>query len=518
MELESLYDIDTIKEEDIINCLKENYNDTIKFLDTRKNIDYSSFSNKFNSSLKRILTYHKYVAAKDSQLASSCSVACYVSLSNDYVSTINNIQNRKYKNIHKCVAKEMYKLECLHLNGQIEKYLNCYDNVLSFSQRAEIILDLFEENQEIHNPYWLKQLMCKTEKEETSLYRMLKKREFRVLGKLNLLNNPVIMLHELENSTSVIDVINKIGALNYYPNKMETAWILSDKKFVRLKRILKRIKAFDRFGDDDRLKESYLTGKEELNIALVSIAINCHNMRDITSLIFPEKENHINFENLDKLIASLEKKEREIVKNELDGIITYGYLSDARKFKNENEYRKIIAIIKERNLPITYLPFDDLDDDSMNKLVEDKIITNKQLEIINSMRKITFPILEESMKALDSLVYEPKPNSLEKALIPLENKKRSELSLEELNIIRLYAYKKLADNQIYGYNVSLFKYSDFNTAGFHAKDNEIVISNGKDTSVYEMIKTINHEINHAIQNKNMEEMNVDKDEDNLEYY
>ena len=152
-----------------------------------------------------------------------------------------------------------------------------------------------------------------------------------------------------------------------------------------------------------------------------------------------------------------------------------------------------------------------------NKEIMDKLHIN--VETKHLLEKTAFKKYTYDKKDEYKLLKIINKTNLEDHLISLKDKNRTELKIEDMLAIKMYALKVLSNNGLEDYSVEVFDYSkDKDTYGCENKDlKRVSLYNGHNRSVYNMIKTLHHEINHAIQFKNIEDANFEDDPD-INYY
>jgi len=156
---------------------------------------------------------------------------------------------------------------------------------------------------------------------------------------------------------------------------------------------------------------------------------------------------------------------------------------------------------------------------SKAKIFVDKgYITQKDYEALNLIEGKRFEELNVG-QLLSSLseTMTPVPKTIEDAMRNLKNKSLRSLTIHEANILFAFAKKVMHEagvnsmivDRTYDIDESTMGYIRNNESGIHLKNLYGTVS--------ECIHTIFHETNHLIQNRNIREMNVEKDEDILEY-
>jgi len=151
-----------------------------------------------------------------------------------------------------------------------------------------------------------------------------------------------------------------------------------------------------------------------------------------------------------------------------------------------------------------------------NDEVMSKLDINEDVKKI--LKKMSSKFYKYNRDDEDTLLKILNKNSLQEVIMPLEEKKRKDLSIEEVVAIELFGIKTLQENDL-NYRLDLFGYSDDydELGGENNEEYYIELYNGHNRTVYEMIKTIYHEVNHAIQFRHVSEANFYEDEDIIEY-
>ena len=179
---------------------------------------------------------------------------------------------------------------------------------------------------------------------------------------------------------------------------------------------------------------------------------------------------------------------------------------------NTPEGKYVIEAFNKGILPMSFISSSYFSNDEiMNRL-------NINSDVKKILKKISSKFYKYDKEDEKTLLKILNKNTLQEVLISIEDKSRRKLSIEEVLSLELFGIKTLQENDL-DYRLDLFGYSDdYDELG--SENNEdyfIELYNGHNRTVYELVKTMYHEINHALQFRHVMEADFFEDEDILEY-
>ncbi len=503
--------------------LNNNYEDTLDFLKQHLNIPISS---EDREEFREILKRHNFVIDINSiEVACAYHDLIKVSLEKDAIETL---YVRAYQILKAIKDNDELYIECLIRLEEI------FTNPHSEEEKKKIIemLGVFNIEPELffsclENKHAYKNFLNNIEgsyirvllsdNDSKRLYELLKDTNFKLSNYPRVANinfNFVLasLSNDFDGTARVLKEAFDRGDMEYI--EQFTSHEISDEEYARYKEVILNhdilnVDSFVMYADYRALR---VLSEIDVNMAAIMLGVRYD---EETFLDIP---SHYAMEILKNILLK---------KNELDKSNffedTYfrlrNLILDIPRNRYSNEFKEgdidlILDAFKDGTLAMSMLSSNYL----TRQDILDKLNVNHHTRVL--LEKTTFKrYLYEQKDEQYLLKIMKKEESLEDVIVSLQHKKRSELTLEEMLAIKMYALKVLNKNGVGDYSVEVFDYSkDKDTYGCENREHKRVsLYNGHDRSVYDMIKTLHHEINHAIQFKNIEEANFDDDPD-INYY
>ena len=495
MDLEILKSED-VKGEDILNALKYDYDSTIEILENTV-IYYDYFDENFHKELYKILKNHNYHNSEANELNRYCPIAYYLSLLNDFESVKVNVVPR-FRSIPKFIAQDMFKLEGLSIYvvpiGVHQRLKGVYKKVLDdeFIYK-EIITKLVNYSKKIPQvSETIIEFEADTPSKEKCLLKTLKKEKVDIKNCPEYIKDPVALSYYLAKNYN--DTINLFS----FNRDLEASKRVSNKILDKIAASLAKNKFFNKNNMDENIPSFYM-----LLAALKNKVISL----DVFMQYFKRVEDvNISVDNMDKLMEIL--KDYKIDDQDKQILLNYGYIKRIG-LENKEELERIVKVIKENNISKAFIIDSGIHEDV---LLNHNILNEKEVYLLNHSDEYSKNKEKEILKLLNT-----KYTSLKEYIgNELKDKKISDLDIYNVQALLTYAQKIVDDNKL-GCNISFNHCSVRSLGDYNTFNGDINIAIGLNPSVKNLIRTIFHEINHAIQFDNMQNLKLNDDEDVLEY-
>lgn len=493
MNLETLNG-EKVTSKDILDALKFNYHDTINILENTV-INYDNYDEDFFKELYKILKDNNYFDSNMNEFNKSCPIAYYLSLSHNFEEAKMNIAPR-FRVIPEFIAKDMFRLEGLSLyivfTKVNERLKGVYSKVLDDEfMYKEIITKMVNYCKVLPRVGdVLESFEADTKEKEKIFLKCLKNGNIDISDNKGYLKDPVALAYFLVN-----DYENTIKCFENNFD-LEANKKVSSKILDKIASCLAKNKYFKNNDMSENIPSFYM-----LVAALKRKVITIEEFNEY----FKRADDvNVSLDNMDMLMDIL--KDYKIDKNFLYMLINYGYMNNL-PLAYKDDVLRIINVIKEYNIPSSFII-----DAGYNEYLfkENNLLTDEEIYWINNT-----DYSEDNEKALLKKLG-GEYSSLELYIgNKLKDKNINDLSVYEVSAIRIFANKVKVEN---GLNTNIdFSYRSVRSLGdYNNLDKSINVSLGINPPVKGVIQTIYHELNHAIQFRNIENMNIE-DEDILEY-
>ena len=502
--------------------LKNDYNGTIEFLRERLQ---TPLKEEDREELRNILINNKYaLTPMDMDLAMTYHDFVYASLANDPLKTLST---RSYELLNSVKKNPDLYIECLIELENIftskqtkENKSKLKEMIGVFNVENELLFSCLE-NRDSYSTFLTNidgaySSIKLDDKESKRLYELLKDTKFKLSDHPNLARvNFNFFLSSLENDfDSTVRVLKKAfdekneEFLDDFLNNQ-----ISEEEYQRyreaiLKQDILQVDSFLMYSDYRALR---VLSEKDVNMAAIMLGVRYDDEKliDIPSVhALPILKNIVD-KRMDLEKSNFFEDTYFRLRNLIVEIPSY-------KYSNEFTPKDVEVVIKAFNEGVLSKSMLSSNYFTNSEIME-KLYINPDTKLL--LEKTSFKKYLYDPKDEYKLLRILKKDNLEEHIISLKDFDRSELSLEDMLAIKFYALKVLNNNGINDYSVEVFDYSkDKATYGAEQKElKRVSLYNGHDRSVYNMIKTLHHEINHAIQFKNIEEANFDDDYD-LNYY
>ena len=502
--------------------LKNDYKKTIEFLKEHSNILLREEDRK---EFREILINNDYVlTAKDLELACVYHDFIYASLAKDPLKTLST---RSYALLDSIKDNQDLYIECLiHLENIFmskhskENKDKLKEMVGVFNVEKELLFSCLENKESysifLSNLDGAYSKVNLDDKDAKRLAKILNDNNFKLIDHPSLARvNFNFFLASLENDFDSTVRVLKNAYDNHDVEFLEdfVKDDISEEEYQRYKEVILKqdilqVDSFLMYADYRALR---VLSEKDVNMAAIMLGVRYD---EETLIDIPSKQAL-------PILKNILAKKKDLVKSNFFEDTYFrlrNLIVEIPSFKYSNEFNEkdvdaVVSAFNEDILSMSMISSNYF----THKEVMDKLKINMDTKILlekSALKKYTYDQKDE-YKLLKIL----HKDNLEEHIVSLKDKNRSELSIEDMLAIKMYALKVLKNNGLNDYSVEVFDYSkDKDTYGCENKDlKRVSLYNGHNRSVYNMIKTLHHEINHAIQFKNIEEANFEDDYD-INYY
>ena len=480
----------------LILALRQDFDNTIKFLNENKSIpiDWNQITPEEMKTIVNILKNSDYIktVGKHDYLVINCPATYYLA--------------RKYYSSKDLSLEEYFgAIDLTKWSEALNEYYNKKEKKLvKFMELNEKEALKLIANKKIRDRQYFEKFSIDYKKYDTEeLFNILVENKFVLDSKTSFLAsssyNPAFLLASLKNDRKkTIKLINSDNDLLRAPS-----FDLDYEEYKKFKEIITKHNINIDTIDEEISNYIYYYNIEQGQTIVFNEQIkDCVRYGDLKILL-----------NCCKCLDNVQDKKllnqyKEIIWQTLHLIPT-------------NKAGVIESILRrtENILPMTLWDFKDKKHAEYHHSL-DRITSDEFNTVINMLTKNDRYSPQEESSVIKRLNYDPTPQSVEEAIkyMASENKTRFQLSFDELYVMQIYAKKILARAGI-NTKVDMFGYSSISNhrGGFSKEIEKIYIYNGKEYSIRDMVRIINHEINHAIQHKNVREKKLMDDPEILDY-
>ena len=413
---------------------------------------------------------------------------------------------------HKSISKLYYHdvLSCYDLPNRRKEV---YQKYLSESEMFELSLKSYLQNGQIGKFMIDHKNPVDTEDKEKILMHFLTSSEFEINedNAILLRESPVVLSYFLsdtsisnERKLELLLIDSSVDATSPAPEPA------SDKLLDEIYYSFINLYSKDDLNLSDNMNNNFITPHYNSYIVLAGLKNGSLSLNPFKDNCF-SKMNTVHLKNI-KLIFDVYSRHNMAYDNKFTDLFIY-QLSKNNYYNNGDNTQLELFLSISKMLKFSSLAYSQQNHIMpIKNLQELGLINNEDLVALNRDVGNSINSNINIDDILNDLNLDVKPASLEEALILIKDKKAFELSIAESNVLLALTHKILKENNIDGYDL-LFNFDGI-LGGYGAcinsrqKNIEYTISSD---NIRQLVYNLFHEINHAVQTKNCEEMNFEKE-------